>query len=94
MKFREFVEQSCWRVGTLAVVLAACSARAATAQGVVPGSGTRITDAGDNFEDAKWSSVPQLPKAATISIFKTAYPAGQSTNGLWLERRSAVIPTS
>ncbi|MEX2286811.1 MAG: hypothetical protein WD648_06955 [Planctomycetaceae bacterium] len=73
------------RAGLLTVVLAAFSARVATAQGVIPGSGVRVTDVGDNFEDAKWTFVSQNPKSSNNIDFQNRYPIGQSTNGHWLE---------
>ena len=52
---------------------------------VVPGTGQRIVEVGDDFEDANWSFTLNLPKASTNIDKVDRQPAGFSNNGKWFE---------
>ena len=52
---------------------------------VVPGSGQQLTEVFDDFEDANWSFVLNLPKASTNIDKVDRQPAGYSTNSMWFE---------
>ncbi len=55
------------------------------AQVVVPGTGIRADNAGDDFEDEKWAYVFRNPKSSHEQDEQMRTPAGQSTNGRWSE---------
>jgi hypothetical protein len=52
---------------------------------VVPGTGTQLTQVGDDFEDESWSFVPNNPKSTEDIDEKQRQPLGKSTNGRWYE---------
>lgn len=52
---------------------------------LVPGSGTKIPNVGDDFEDEAWSYVYNLPKASSEQDKQDRLPAGYSMNMRWLE---------
>ena len=52
---------------------------------VVPGTGERLTEIGDDFEDEKWGYVPNLPKSSNNIDHQVRYPSGQSNNNRWFE---------
>jgi hypothetical protein len=66
------------------VVLAACACLA-HAQAIVPGSGHKMTIAGDDFEDPEWTYVPNNPKSSYDVDKQLRGPAGYSTNRRWRE---------
>lgn len=51
----------------------------------VPGLGTRVADVGDDFEDAAWSYIYNVPKSSADIDKQVREPGGGSTNGRWLE---------
>jgi hypothetical protein len=51
----------------------------------VPGSGTRLENVGDDFEEANWGYVFNLPKSTEEQNEKQNLPLGKSTNGRWYE---------
>ncbi|HTQ39646.1 MAG TPA: hypothetical protein VMJ32_11500 [Pirellulales bacterium] len=55
------------------------------AQGFVPGTGQRIAEVGDDFEDEKWSYIANEPKSSEENDGQERLPAGRSTNGRWAE---------
>ena len=57
----------------------------ASAQGIVPGSGTKLANVGDDFEDEKWSYTFNNPKASSNIDHIDRQPGGGSTNGRWVE---------
>ena len=60
-------------------------AATAWAQVVVPGTGIRADNAGDDFEDEKWAYVFKNPKSSHEQDEQMRVPAGHSTNGRWSE---------
>ena len=73
-----------WRVLLVALPLAG-SAQEARAQYLVPGTGVLVDEVGDDFEDANWEFVLNLPKASSEDDDQERYPLGYSTNGRWIE---------
>ena len=57
----------------------------ASAQGIVPGTGTKVTKVGDDFEDEKWQYVFNNPKASSNIDQEMRQPSGGATNGRWWE---------
>jgi len=68
---------------SLVAMLALCST--VHAQRVVPGSGQRLSQAGDDFEDPNWSFTYNLPKSSNNLDGQTRLPAGTAKNGRFFE---------
>ena len=66
------------------VALAPGLAATAAAQ-VIPGTGSRLTAVGDDFEDEKWAYNTANPKSSHEQDDQIRNPAGYSTNGRWSE---------
>ena len=60
---------------------------ASFAQGVVPGTGTKISKVGDDFEDPNWGFNYRLPKVYNYKdeTVRSNGPSGRSKNGRWYE---------
>ncbi|HMP78308.1 MAG TPA: hypothetical protein PKD54_02540 [Pirellulaceae bacterium] len=56
-------------------------------QALIPGTGSRIAEVGDDFEDPDWSYDYQLPKVFNNleTTLSNNYPLGRSANGRWYE---------
>jgi hypothetical protein len=52
---------------------------------IVPGTGTQLTQVGDDFEDPNWGFVPNGPKSSEDIDENQRMPLGKSTNGRWYE---------
>ncbi len=52
---------------------------------VVPGTGYKLPQVGDDFEDPNWQFNPMLPKSSKEQDERTRLPAGTTTNGRWYE---------
>lgn len=65
--------------------LASMSAAQTTAHPVVPGTGTRIEELGDDFEDADWKWNHNWPKSSQNLNDVANKPTGESENGRWYE---------
>lgn len=52
---------------------------------VVPGTGTKLTQVGDDFEDEAWTFTLNLPKASSNLDRVDRQPAGFSANQKWFE---------
>ena len=52
---------------------------------IVPGTGNKIDQVGDNFEDPNWGFVHNFPKSSDEIDEQKRYPTGKSTNGRWYE---------
>ncbi len=76
--------KSVLRFGLL-VGLAAGAAQTTFAQAFVPGTGQRLKEVGDDFEDPKWSFDLNLPKSSSEQDKQERLPAGRATNGRWAE---------
>ncbi len=68
-----------------AVYLASFGTEFAQGQGVIPGTGRKLTDVGDTFEDANWSYSFNVPKASYEQDNQTRDPLGGSSNGRLFE---------
>lgn len=73
----------CWRLSFCLLTLIG-GAWTAQAQ-VVPGTGTKLTQAGDDFEDEAWSFTLNLPKASSNLDRVDRQPAGFAANNRWFE---------
>lgn len=62
------------------------------APGIVPGTGTLLEKAFDDFEDENWSYDYQLPKSSHEQDNQRRYPLGISKNGLWKESAKRGTP--
>lgn len=55
------------------------------AEPLVPGTGTLLTEVGDDFEDEGWEYFYNNPKSTYDNDKEQRYPAGGSKNGRWYE---------
>ena len=55
------------------------------AEPLVPGTGTKLTQVGDDFEDETWEYIYNNPKSTRENDKQDRYPAGESKNGRWYE---------
>jgi hypothetical protein len=69
----------------LVVCTAWCWPVLALAQVPVPGTGQRVAAVGDDFEDAAWSYIFNLPKSSDENDEQKRMPGGGSKNGRWFE---------
>ena len=84
--FQNFTTAICQPIRlALALVCLIVAPRFAAAQFVVPGTGQKLTQVGDDFEDPKWSYVYNLPKSSEEQDKQERLPAGYSTNRRWAE---------
>jgi hypothetical protein len=77
-----------WRGVVQSVAIGACLTAVSSpvfAQGIVPGSGTKVAQVGDDFEDEKWQYVFNNPKASSNIDQDMRQPSGGATNGRWWE---------
>lgn len=61
---------------------------------VVPGTGLKVNEVGDDFEDENWTYTPNLPKASGNIDKVERYPTGFSSNNRWLESTYRGTPDS
>ncbi|MFM7034239.1 MAG: hypothetical protein ACKOYJ_03455 [Planctomycetia bacterium] len=59
---------------------------------LVPGTGTPVKNATDDFEDEKWSMNYRLPKSSEEQDKRLRSPLGRSTNGMWFEGPKRGVP--
>jgi hypothetical protein len=67
-------------------------ARQARAQDFVPGSGRRVMEVGDDFEDPRWNYIANLPKSSENIDHQARLPGGVSANGRWFEPQMRGAP--
>jgi hypothetical protein len=60
-------------------------ANTVSAEPVVPGTGRRIVEVGDDFEDPGWHYVFHPPKSSRYLDGAERHPLGESSNGRWYE---------
>jgi hypothetical protein len=72
-----------WAFGLLAVGLLPQLARGDGP--VVPGTGTKVEQVGDDFEDETWVFNHNLPKSSKNIDQQPRQPVGQSSNARWFE---------
>lgn len=70
---------------TVMGLLLVAGVRNAAAQMFVPGSGKRVAEVGDDFEDPKWNYIANLPKSSSENDHQSRLPGGISANGRWFE---------
>jgi hypothetical protein len=73
-----------FRLPALFLMTLALHVDSATAQ-VVPGTGQKVTQVGDDFEDPAWEYIYNLPKSTKNLNEKTGGVGGESRNGRWYE---------
>jgi len=61
------------------------TASALGAKPVVPGTGLKVKNVGDDFEDENWAYVFNSPKSTRDIDKSDRYPSGESENGRWYE---------
>ena len=59
---------------------------------VVPGTGTKLSQVGDDFEDSEWEWVPNGAKASREQDGATRSPTGYSNNRRWFESPKRGMP--
>lgn len=59
--------------------------RPLAAQPLVPGTGVKVTNVGDDFEDEAWEYYFNLPKSSHEQDDQVRTPGGRSKNGRWFE---------
>ncbi|GAB5404626.1 MAG: hypothetical protein Aurels2KO_28570 [Aureliella sp.] len=62
-----------------------CSSAKAQSSAFVPGTGTELTQVGDDFEDPNWAYIPNNPKSTEDINERQNTPIGKSNNGRWFE---------
>lgn len=72
-----------WMTALLVAAVAVLEMPAAAQ--VVPGTGTKLTQAGDDFEDSAFTFTLNLPKASSNIDKYDRQPAGFSSNNKWFE---------
>ena len=60
----------------LVTVLIGCSTSALAQRPVVPGTGVKLTNVGDDFEDVNWKFIPNFPKSSDEQDERRREPAG------------------
>ena len=70
---------------TLALAFGTREALPASSQPVVPGTGQRLAQVGDDFEDQGWGYQFHLPKVTRDLDDQDRLPAGEAANGRWYE---------
>lgn len=56
-----------------------------SAQPLIPGTGQKLTQVGDDFEDPKWSFTHNMPKSSEEQDERKRLPSGWSGNQRWYE---------
>ena len=65
--------------------LAGTALAQSSASTFVPGTGTELTQVGDDFEDPDWEYIPNNPKSSADIDKQQNAPIGKSKNGRWFE---------
>lgn len=68
-----------------AVLLVLSTAGGLRADPVVPGTGTKLPQVGDDFEEENWGYTYNNPKSTHNLDNATRTPSGEATNGRWYE---------
>ena len=71
-----------WLMGASLLLLGSGAVRGGP---VVPGTGTKLPQVGDDFEDESWEYNYNLPKSSQNIDGQNRYPSGESKNGRWYE---------
>jgi hypothetical protein len=70
---------------TWCVVASLCGAPTFAADAVVPGTGQKIAQVGDDFEDEQWEWVHHWPKSSEDLNRSQNAPGGEASNSRWYE---------
>lgn len=65
--------------------MARTSLAQSSASAFVPGTGSELTQVGDDFEDPDWEYIPNNPKSSADIDKRQNAPIGKSKNGRWFE---------
>jgi hypothetical protein len=68
-----------------AVLLLAWMSVTALAEPIVPGTGAKVAEVGDDFEDEHWEYRFNPPKSSRDIDAQDRLPTGESANGRWYE---------
>lgn len=83
---REKIISPTRRLVMLIIFVAGASVSAsAYGQGVVPGTGQRLENVGDDFERLDWTYNANLPKSSADLDKRSRQPLGKAANGRWHE---------
>jgi hypothetical protein len=82
-KLTAIASQAMVFAGALCILV--CGPDKVRAQELVPGTGQRITQVGDDFEDPKWDYIANEPKSSEEQDHQERLPSGHSANGRWAE---------
>jgi hypothetical protein len=69
----------------LAVLVVGSGTNILGAEPVIPGTGLKVINVGDDFEDEDWTYVFNSPKSTRDIDKSIHYPSGESENGRWYE---------
>lgn len=72
-------------VASCALLLKLDSYAVGQSRAFVPGTGTELTNVGDDFEDPEWNYIPNDPKSTEDINERQNTPIGKSANGRWFE---------
>lgn len=72
-------------LASISFALAASSFARAQSGAFVPGTGSELTQVGDDFEDPNWRYTPNNPKSTEDINERQNTPIGSSANGRWYE---------
>jgi hypothetical protein len=73
------------RAGLTSTLVLALGLIAGHAEPVVPGTGQKLAQVGDDFEDEGWEYLFNLPKGTRDIDEQDRFPAGEAANGRWYE---------
>lgn len=76
---------ACGRAGLTVAFLLALGVGTAQAQPVIPGTGQKLDQVGDDFEDPSWEYIYNSPKSTRDLDEQDRLPAGEAKNGRWYE---------
>ncbi len=72
-------------LSTVAILLCIVSSRPTNAAPVIPGTGQKVANVGDDFEKEGWSFVHNFPKSSEEIDEQRRFPTGKSANNRWYE---------
>jgi len=70
---------------TAGLSIVVSTAAAQSLKSLVPGTGQKVSQVGDDFEDPAWEYYPNLPKSAENINDNQYLPGGYAKNGRWFE---------
>lgn len=73
------------RAGLASTLVLALGMIAARAEPVIPGTGQKLAQVGDDFENEAWEYLFNVPKGTRDMDEQDRFPAGEAANGRWYE---------